>query len=334
IKNPFSSDNGSRIYKTGDMVKVLPDGSIFFIGRNDMQIKIRGQRVELGEVEMALRSVNSSITRAVALVHEQILVGFVTPGNVDASAVKTGVSKALPHYMVPSVVLSMDFIPTTLSGKADHPALLSLLVESEAAHRSDGTRSSPRQRVVPNSPLEDAVLAIYRRGLQSEGMGMASDFFESGGDSLKAVRIVAYLRALGEECPELHIGKGFSALSVTDILQHHTPGALLQSCLGCWPAVQPLTPEIPIMPQPTEMRLRAPASFQQTIMYTGEHLTVPQSHSDYDVLIQFGAIGKLDVEALKMALAFLWRRHQVFRTALILQVPQFPGLFYMTVTNV
>ncbi len=96
IKNPFSSDDGSRIYKTGDMVKLLPDGSIFFIGRKDGQIKIRGQRVELGEVETALRSVNSSVTRAVVLVHEQSLVGFVAPGNVDASAVKTGGSEVLP----------------------------------------------------------------------------------------------------------------------------------------------------------------------------------------------------------------------------------------------
>ncbi|MCP4328006.1 MAG: hypothetical protein GY791_06170 [Alphaproteobacteria bacterium] len=156
---------------------------------------------------------------------------------------------------------------------------------------------------------------------------MASDFFESGGDSLKAVRIVAYLCALNEEHPELQIGKGFSALSVTDILQHHTPGALLQSCFACSSTIQPLTPEIPIMPRPTEMRLRAPASFQQTMMYTGDHLVTSQAHSDYNVLIQFGAIGKLDVEALKMALAFLWCRHQVFRTALILQVPQFCGLF-------
>ncbi|MCP3665579.1 MAG: hypothetical protein GY696_24290, partial [Gammaproteobacteria bacterium] len=77
-----------------------------------------------------------------------------------------------------------------------------------------------------------AVLASYRRELQSEGMGMASDFFENGGDSLKAVRIVSYLRALNEECPEFQIGKCFSALSAMDILQHHMPGALLQSCLG------------------------------------------------------------------------------------------------------
>ncbi len=75
------------------------------------------------------------------------------------------------------------------------------------------------------------------------------------------------------------------------------------------------------------MSLRAPASFQQTTMYTGDHLAASQAHSDYNVLIQFGAIGKLDVEVLKMALAFLWRRHQVLRTGLILQVPKFPGLF-------
>ncbi len=232
IKNPFRSGDGSRIYKTGDMVKLLPDGSIFFIGRNDGQVKIRGQRVELGEIEMALRSVNSYITRAVVLVHEQNLVAFVTPGSVDGSAVKAGVSKVLPPYMVPSLVLSMDFIPTTLSGKADQYAVLSLLVENKAAHRSSGIRSSPGQHVFHNLPLEEAILAIYRKELQSEGMGMASDFLENGGDSLKAVHIVVYLRALKEERPELQIGEGFSALSATDILQHHTPGALLQACLG------------------------------------------------------------------------------------------------------
>ncbi len=285
--------------------------------------------MELGEVEVALRSVNSSVTRAVVLAREQILVGFVTPESVDAYAVKTGVSKVLPHYMVPSVVLSMDFIPTTLSGKADHHALLSLLVENKAAHRSGGIISSPGQCVVPNSPLEDAVLTIYRRELRSEGMGIASDFFENGGDSLKAVRIVTYLRALNEEHPEFQIGKGFSAVSATDILQYHTPDALLQSCVGSSSTVPPLIPGTPIVPRPTEMRLQAPASFQQATMYTGEHLAASQVHSDYNVQIQFGAIGKLDVEALKVALAFLWRRHQVLRTALILQVPHLPGMMYI-----
>ncbi|MCP4089605.1 MAG: hypothetical protein GY746_07410 [Gammaproteobacteria bacterium] len=156
---------------------------------------------------------------------------------------------------------------------------------------------------------------------------MASNFIENRGDSLKAVQIVAYLRTLHEEHPELQMGKGFSTLSVADILQQHTPGTLLQSCLGNSSAIQQLIPGMPIVPRPMEMRLKAPASFQQTAMYTGEHLAAHQAHSDYNVLIQFGALGKLDVEALKKALAYLWRRHQVFRTALILQVPQFPGLF-------
>ncbi|MCP4083123.1 MAG: hypothetical protein GY743_23120, partial [Planctomycetaceae bacterium] len=174
---------------------------------------------------------------------------------------------------------------------------------------------------VPNSPLEEAVLEIYRDELQNEGIEMASDFFESGGDSLKAVRTVSSLRVLNEEHPELQIGKGFSALSATDILQHHTPGALLQACLGSTSITEPLTQGMSIMPRPTEMSLRAPASFQQITMYTGEHLTTPQARSDYNEVVQFGAIGELDVEALKMALAFLRRRHQVLRTGLILQVP-------------
>ncbi len=333
IKNPFTSDEGSHIYKTGDMVKLLPDGSIFFIGRSDRQVKVRGQRVELGQVEVAMQSANSSVTGAVVLVHEQSLVGFVTPGSVDTSAVKTSVSKVLPQYMIPSVVLSMDFIPTTLSGKADRCALLSLLSDSKAAHRSGGIRSSPGQHMVPNSPLEEAVLAIYRKELQNEGIGMASDFFENGGDSLKAVRIVACLRVLHEEYPELQSGKGLSTLSVVDILQQHAPRTLLHSCFGCSLAKQTLTPGVHVVPRPIDMRLQAPATFQQTAMYTGDRMAVPQKRSDYNEMIQFGAIGKIDVEALKMALAFLWRRHQALRTALVLQVPQFPELFPVAVTE-
>ncbi|MCP4089659.1 MAG: hypothetical protein GY746_07680 [Gammaproteobacteria bacterium] len=68
-------------------------------------------------------------------------------------------------------------------------------------------------------------------------------------------------------------------------------------------------------------------------MYTGEHLVASQAHSDYNILIQFGAIGKLDVEALKMSLAYLWRRHQVLRTALVLQVPYFLACFFMAITK-
>ncbi|MCP4128707.1 MAG: amino acid adenylation domain-containing protein, partial [Gammaproteobacteria bacterium] len=187
IKNPFSSDEESHVYKTGDMVKLLPDGSIFFIGRKDGQVKIRGQRVEVGEVQVALQAVNSSITQAVVLMHEESLVGFVTPGSVDGSAVKTSVSEVLPPYMVPSVVLSVDFIPTALFGKADWHALLSLVVENRTVHRGGGSRSSHGKHMTPNSPLEEAVLTIYRKVLQTESRGMASNFIENGGDSLKAV---------------------------------------------------------------------------------------------------------------------------------------------------
>ncbi len=326
IKNrfsSFSSDDESRIYKTGDMVKLLSDGSIFFVGRNDGQVKIRGQRVEVDEVEMTVRSVNSSVTRAVVLKHEESLVGFVTPVSVDVSAVKTSVSKVLPPYMVPSVVLSVDFIPTTLSGKTDRRALLSLVVEGKATQRSGGIGSSLGQHMVPNSPLEEAVLAIYQRELKCEGMGMGSGFIENGGDSLKAVRIVASLRALHDKHPELQRGESFSTLSVFDILQQPTPGTLLQSCIGCSSAIQQLNPRMPIVPRPTEMRLQAPASFQQATMYSEGNPA-----ESYYMLVPFCAIGKLDVEALKMALAFLWRRHQVLRTALILQVPpQFLACF-------
>ncbi len=172
------------------------------------------------------------VTCVAVLAPEQSLMGFVTPGNMGASAVKTGASKVLLPYMVPSVVLSVDFIPTTLSGKADWRALLCLLVDSKAAHGNSGIKSSHGQYVAPNSPLEEVILTIYRKGPQDEGIGMDSDFIGNGGDFLKAVCIVASLRTLHEEHTELQTGRGFLSLSAMNILQYHTPGALLKSCIG------------------------------------------------------------------------------------------------------
>ncbi|MCP4088168.1 MAG: hypothetical protein GY746_00010, partial [Gammaproteobacteria bacterium] len=92
-------------------------------------------------------------------------------------------------------------------------------------------------------------------------------------------------------------------------------------------SIQQLAQKAPIMPRPAGMRLQAPASFQQTALYAAEHLSSCQ-RTDYNVLIAFGAIGNLDITALKKALSFLWHRHQVLRTGLIFQVPQFLIFFY------
>ncbi len=154
VMDPYRSDNYYHIFRTGDLVKLLPDGSIFFIGQNDGQMKFKGGHVALGEVEMALRSVNPCITRAVVLEYKGGLVGFVTPMSVNGYAAKTAVSEELPLYMVPTVILSMDSIPTTFSGKTDWRALLNLLYQNKGAHNSGVPDSSPGLQVVTNYSQE------------------------------------------------------------------------------------------------------------------------------------------------------------------------------------
>ncbi len=214
------------------------------------------------------------------------------------------VSCILPQLLNTSSFVPEVFIAPSLylESLAEYPAMImrGLPIWSKILKNTGGDHVSDI-----SAQTKDTVLAIYQKELHNEGVGMTSDFFESGGDSFKAARIVISLRALHEEYPELQMGKGFSTLSATDILQQHTPGALLQSCLGYSSIMLPFTSGMPIVPRPTEMRLQAPASFQQTTMYTAEHLVASHKQSDYNEVIQFGAIGKLDVEALKKARVFV-----------------------------
>ncbi len=128
IPNPFIP--GDRIYKTGDLVKYKPDGLLVFQGRMDNCIKIRGQRVELQEVEIALMDVgNRRITTSMVVVIDDYLVGVVTPKDVDVSTLRDRLHNMLPPYMVPSLVIAVNSIPTTTSGKADCISLKTLIEE-------------------------------------------------------------------------------------------------------------------------------------------------------------------------------------------------------------
>ncbi len=134
IPNPFIP--GDRLYKTGDLVKYKPDGSLVFRGRNDTCVKIRGQRIELEEVETALMNVgNGTINTSMVVVIDDYLVGFVTPNDVNVGGLRNRLHSMLPAYMVPSLVMAVKSIPTTTSGKADSISLKAILEEMVANKR-------------------------------------------------------------------------------------------------------------------------------------------------------------------------------------------------------
>ncbi|GHC40266.1 amino acid adenylation domain-containing protein [Streptomyces cinnamoneus] len=176
------------VYRTGDLVRQRPDGHLEFLGRADGQVKVRGHRVETGEVETALRG-HPAVDRAVVAVRDGRLVGYVVPRGTPATAgeLRAHLAACLPGYMIPSVFATLESIPLTANGKTDRAALPAPAPRPvEAGPHAAGTGPPGRR--------ERLVAEIWRDVLQRDRVGVDDNFFEVGGDSLLLMRVMARLR--------------------------------------------------------------------------------------------------------------------------------------------
>ncbi|MEO7262645.1 MAG: amino acid adenylation domain-containing protein [Jatrophihabitantaceae bacterium] len=203
ITDPFNPAPEARLYKTGDLVKRLPDGNLLYVGRIDGQVKLHGQRIELGEVEAALGRL-TGVRHAVVLVVEdrtgdRQLVGYVqrAPGaELEPAELKRLLGQWLPGYMVPSQLLVLDSLPMNSSGKVDRRAL-SAQPSSWLAASSTG-----RPEQAPESPAEAVLVDIYAGLLRLDGCSVLDSFFDVGGNSLQAMQLLSRIRAgLGVDLP-------------------------------------------------------------------------------------------------------------------------------------
>ncbi|KUI46995.1 non-ribosomal peptide synthetase [Mycobacterium sp. GA-1199] len=177
--------SGQRMYRTGDLVRWRTDGQLQFLGRADEQVKIRGYRIELGEVRATLAAVDG-VDQAVVTVREdrpgdRRLVGYVTEsatGSVDPASTRSILAERLPSYMVPAAVVVIDALPLTINGKLD-TRTLPAPEYSASAYRA------------PTSPVEEVLAGIYAQILGIERVGVDDSFFDLGGDSLSAMRLIA-----------------------------------------------------------------------------------------------------------------------------------------------
>jgi amino acid adenylation domain-containing protein len=177
---PFGAP-GARMYRTGDLVRWRADGQLDYLGRADEQVKIRGYRIELGDVQTALGALDG-VEQAVVIAREdrpgdKRLIGYVT-GEADPAAARTALADRLPAYMVPSVVVVLDALPLTANGKLDTRAL-------PAPEYTGGAYRAP------TNPAEHVLVGIYGRILGVERVGVDDSFFDLGGDSISAMRLVA-----------------------------------------------------------------------------------------------------------------------------------------------
>ena len=207
IDNPFESNESySVLYRTGDLVRVLPDGSLGIVGRRDGQVKIRGNRVELQEIESAIREINSVESVTVqAIEHEgnYELVAYVVSENEDniKETVCSYIAKRKPDYMVPSFVITLDNIPLNVNGKVDRNALPE--VDRSSLHA---------EYAAPRNENEKIIVEAFEKIFSQEKIGVNDDFVALGGDSLTGIKLMAYLEGYG--------------ITMSDILNLRTPAAI------------------------------------------------------------------------------------------------------------
>lgn len=200
IPNPFSDQPGSRMYQTGDLVRLKADGNIEYVGRKDSQVKIRGVRIELKEIEAHLRS-HSAVKEAIVLLKksdqdkEEYLVSYIVPEEltVTTTKIKKFLAKRIPDFMQPDRIIFLDKLPVTPNGKVDRKSL------------PDPTPDRPEldiQYVAPEKPLEKEMVQVFEQVLNVERVGILDNFFELGGNSLKAVFLINHIEKLtGQKFP-------------------------------------------------------------------------------------------------------------------------------------
>ncbi|WP_051161579.1 non-ribosomal peptide synthetase [Nocardia brevicatena] len=183
----FVEYDGMRWYRTGDMARYWPDGTIEFLGRADHQVQIRGYRVELGEVETALRSVpgvRHALATVVGTSAPKLVAAVSGEAELDTADIVNAVSERLPGYMVPSRIEFLKSMPLTGNGKLDRRAVAALL-ETDAGTVPDGR---------PRTEVEAALADIVAGVLELDDIGVHDDFFRSGGDSVLATTVIARVR--------------------------------------------------------------------------------------------------------------------------------------------
>ncbi|MBG9595189.1 hypothetical protein ABE34_23940, partial [Lysinibacillus sphaericus] len=186
VKNPFGE---GRLYRSGDLARWLPDGNIEYLGRIDEQVKIRGFRIELGEIESRIREIKGIHDSAVIAKADQngdkAIYAYYTGESVSVSEIREHLAGVLPEYMIPSYMMEIDSIPVTRNGKLDKRALPEIEVKAT------------REYVAPRNKKESMVCEAFSTMLNAKEVGVKENFFELGGDSIKAIRIISNLRNVG-----------------------------------------------------------------------------------------------------------------------------------------
>ncbi|HKH45576.1 MAG TPA: amino acid adenylation domain-containing protein, partial [Thermoanaerobaculia bacterium] len=292
VANPGAAVAGSRWYRTGDLARWQSDGTVEFMGRLDHQVKVRGFRIELGEIEAQLQS-HPSVWETVVLAREdrpgeKRLVGYVVGregSTPDPDRLREHVASKLPEYMVPAVVVILDWLPLTANGKVDRKAL-------PAPDAGDFQRS---EHVAPRTELERRMCRIWEELLGLAQVGIDDNFFDLGGHSLLATQVVSQVRsALGLELPLRGVFENPTVRGLCERLPELRGGSVL-------PAIEVLA-----------RRERLALSYAQQRLWFIDRLE--GASSGYNIPSSMRVTGGLDRAAFVRALCTIVERHESLRT--------------------
>ena len=300
VRNPFSDDPDVRLYRTGDRARYQPDGNIEFLGRLDNQVKIRGHRVELGEIEAALNQHpavhdNVVVARARDSSGEKELIGYIVTTQeslVSVHEVRRFLQGSLPEYMIPSAFVFLNALPLTPNGKVDRNALPSV----------DGARPElDRAFIEPRTEIEELISQVWREVLKIDRIGIYDNFFDLGGHSLLATRVVARLR--NNFSIDLSLRKLFELPTVAGLAEHIDFLRRNQRGVSVPPIVR--------VPRDRSV----PLSFSQRRLWFLQKLD--PNLTAYNIPATFRIEGDLNVSALEKALSEIVHRHEILRTRII-----------------
>ena len=299
VPDPFASEPGARLYRTGDVVRYGRGGCLEFLGRSDEQLKLRGYRIEPGEVEAGLRE--HEAVREVVVLRREVegggdyqLVAYVVGedgASVMGSELRAHLQQQLPEYMIPASFVVLDQLPLTANGKLDRSAL-------PALERTSTQLSTPF--VPPATPIEEMLAGVWAELLGTSRVGIHDNFFALGGHSLLATQIVSRVR------------KFFKAdIPLRLFFENPTIAGLTRQVESALRNGGPDAP--PIVPRDRDVP--SPLSFGQQRLWFLNQLE-PQS-AIYNIPIVVRLKGHLNVEALERSLREIIRRHESLRTCFI-----------------
>ncbi|RUL69107.1 non-ribosomal peptide synthetase, partial [Dyella choica] len=289
VADPFAG-KGSRMYRSGDLVCWLPDGRLDFLGRLDAQVKIRGFRIEPGEIEACLLR-DPRVAQAAVIMREdqpgnpQLIAYVIAAEQAECGAdwprpLREALAVSLPGYMMPVAIVALDALPLTPHGKLDQEALPAPVFLSASSR-------------TPRTPQEETLAALFAQVLGVERVGIDDSFFDLGGHSLQAMRLISRIRhAFGIEIGMRHL---FEAPTPAELAGHLAKGAL---------AHRP--PALMARPQ------RVPLSFAQQRLWFLDRLE--GSSAAYNISLALRLSGRLDGDALEAALQDVVHRHESLRT--------------------